>query len=80
MDDEERQVIEIGSLETGTKVDIVNRTNSAKKYVFKNGEYGEISFTLIVGAECTFTVGSVTPVIEMHDTDDKVDVDLSPYG
>ena len=67
------QNIELNDLKPGMKVKIANRTDSAKKYTFKNGIYGEISFVLIVGAECEFVVGTEAPVIIMDDAEQIID-------
>lgn len=70
------QNIELNDLKPGMKVKIVNVTASAKKYTFKNGIYGEISFVLIVGAECEFVVGTEESVIIMADADQILDKNI----
>lgn len=69
MSNNKNENIVLTDIKLGTKVIIVNRTDSAKRYTFKNGGFGTISFVLIVGAECEFIVGSEVPVIVMDDAE-----------
>ena len=64
------QRIDLGSHVSGTKMIIKNGTKRAVKYTIKNGEYGEISFTLVVGGEFSFTTGSIAPQIISDDTNE----------
>lgn len=63
------QVLNLGNAKPGETITITNGGKSASRYTFRCGEYGAISFTLIIGASFTFTVGDTIPIIE-HDSAD----------
>ena len=69
MDSKEPQIITLGELKTVQRMDIVNRTSSSQKYTFDCGEYGKISFNLIIGGTLSFTAGTIAPKITTNDPD-----------
>ena len=59
------QKINWGTHPAGSEMIIKNATKRAIKYTIKNGE---ISFTIVVGGEFSFTIGTVEPQIISDDT------------
>ena len=70
MSSQNEQCIELNNLKTGMKVYLVNQTDKTKKYTFKNGVYGEVTFTLAAGAQFEFKVGTEAPIIILDDAED----------
>lgn len=69
MSDLESRVTNLENLKPGMTVKIVNRTSKSQQYTFDNGEFGKVSFTLIIGSECFLTLGTQAPVITIDSPD-----------
>jgi len=69
MENIDDQIISLGTLRPGERMEINNVAKKAQRYTFECGEYGKISFDLIIGGAVTFTAGSVAPKIMTSDID-----------
>ena len=67
MDSNEPEVIELGALKPGDTIQLPNGTQQALRYTFECGEYGKISFDLIIGGTINITAGTAAPKIVSSD-------------
>ncbi len=69
MNNEDPQRIEISDVQPGTRLELLNRTGKAQKYTVECGEYGAVSFNVIIGGTFSYTVGDVVAKITIDDVD-----------
>ncbi|MBS9938678.1 hypothetical protein [Vibrio alginolyticus] len=69
MSNVEPQILQLGQFQNGDVAIIVNQCDTAKNYTLDYGEYGSVTFTLIVGGEFKFVVGDKPPKIYMNDAE-----------
>ena len=57
------------SAKPGQTILIVNQTNKSLKYILDYGEFGKVTYDLIIGATLEIEVGVKAPIITSDDSD-----------